>query len=526
MKIEGTYNIITDKGTTKDIIESVMMAYEIEHDEQIKNLAFELKGSSEIESCKNIFQYAVDNVNYIADVGVQLIKSPARLLHDTTGDCKSYSIFIAACLRYLGIEHFFRFVSYNKVKEATHVYVVAVINNQNIPIDAVAFEQAGKPFGTEIKFTYRADMSNRTTQIAYLAGIENSGIGYIGNVSHFDVDTYLNSGVFDVWLDDEDEDTLTQAKGYLLSEWDKEWTNYAYANSLNEAVEALNRLQYVSIMIRFYNEYRNNTEMLHRAAYAFSNLINSKAFDSTESNAENRIFFSDEHYNILLDRLETANSGDKTFVGNWNKNVVEANVNYTDADGRVMGIGSINELRTNLKKTGGYYLYTFIPESDANKYGADVYRKRLIQKRILDLNKDVMVAAKKMTTAEIDNLVYSGCSTTWGATPINTLTGLKSPKVGVIDPVTLALIIKLISAATALIVAIVSAINALKKIDKSTLDSGIPADGEWQLDESGKGGNKKPTGLKSMLSTASLGTLIPLLLIGGLAIKKLKSNSN
>ena len=520
MKIKGTYKVITDKGNTSDIITTVMMAYEIEKDEQIRDLAFELKGSSEIESCKNIFQYAVDNVNYIADVGVQLIKSPARLLHDTTGDCKSYSIFIAACLRYLGIQHFIRFVSYNKNKEATHVYVVAVINNQNIPIDAVAFEQAGKPFGTEIKYTYRADMSSRTTQIAYLAGLEENRIG---NVSDFDVDAFLNSGLFDVWLDDEDENSLTQAKGYLLSEWDREWTNYAFANTLNEAIEALNRLQYIGAMIRFYNEYRDDDRMLKHAGYAFSGLIKNKTFDSNEINPENRFFFSDAQHNMVLNFLETSNSGDKTFVANWNLNIVDANINYTDADGRVMGIGSIDELRTNLKKTGGYYLYTFIPDSDANKYGSAVYRKRLVQKRILDLNKDVMVTAKKMTAAEIDNLVYSGCTTTWGAAPINAVKGLGTPGVS-IALTTLLLILKVVAASIGIIVAIIAAVNSLKKVSSETIEGGMPEDGEWNTSGTGGSGDKKPNGLTNLISSASMSTLVPVLLIGGLLLKKLKSN--
>ncbi|NLO72287.1 MAG: transglutaminase domain-containing protein [Porphyromonadaceae bacterium] len=114
-------------GKTSDIVSVVMETYNKDW-QQVSELA-KTFGSGNIpvaKVCKNIFDYVIDNVQYREDPpGVQWVKTPARLLADGVGDCKSMSIFIASCLRALGIDHFFRFVSFNNRKEATHVYVVA-----------------------------------------------------------------------------------------------------------------------------------------------------------------------------------------------------------------------------------------------------------------------------------------------------------------------------------------------------------------------------------------------------------------
>lgn len=524
MKIKHTYDIITTEGSTSDIISVVMMAYEIEKDNQIADLANELKGETELDTCRNVWQYLCTNIRYIADVGTQEIKSPARLVHDGFGDCKSYSVFTACILRYLGIKHFFRFASYSNVKEATHVYVVAKIDNNDIPIDAVAYVQAMRPFGTEIKYTYRVDMNNRTTRIAYLAGIENYKIG----ATDFDVQAFLNSGRFDVWLDDESENSLTLAKGYLLSEWAKEWANYSVATSNTEALEALNRLQYVGAMIRAYNENRNDNDALLQVGKAIAEIIDNRDFDSTEMNPDNRDFFSDDQNERIIEYSQFQNlNANNSFVEFWNENIVEANNQYTDDDGEIMGIGSVQELRTNLMKTGGYYLYTYIPDADASKYNATVYRKRLIQKRILELNKDILTTSKKMSAGELDNLIYSGCVSTWGANPGNAIVALKQgingARIG--EPITAATIIlicKVIIAVITVIVAVVKAINALKAVSPETVEGGAVNPDDLFAPGNGNGtGNNKP-GSNTGLTEAGTSWLLPLMLVGGFIVSKLK----
>jgi hypothetical protein len=101
-----------------------------------------------------------------------MVRTPARLVHDRTGDCKSYSLFTAVILRYLRIQHVFRFVSYSTAKEATHVYVVAFDKGREIVIDAVAKQQLNYDFGYEKQYNYRCDMAKGGTKISYLAGFK------------------------------------------------------------------------------------------------------------------------------------------------------------------------------------------------------------------------------------------------------------------------------------------------------------------------------------------------------------------
>lgn len=173
MKIRNINKVLYTNGGTSDIIRVVMMAYDIESDPQIYELAEKLKGSTTVETCKNIWKYLVDNIRYAADSDGdrgEMVRTPARLVHDGTGDCKSYSLFTAVILRYLRITHVFRFASYSERREATHVYVVAFDGKREIVIDAVAKQQLNSPFGFEKKYNYKCDMANGGTKISYLSG--------------------------------------------------------------------------------------------------------------------------------------------------------------------------------------------------------------------------------------------------------------------------------------------------------------------------------------------------------------------
>lgn len=97
------------------------------------------------ERCEAVFAYLVRHVVYrLDDDGVQWIKSPARLLEDGCGDCKSLTMFIACCLHCMGIEHIIRFVNYDGGSQYTHVYPVAIDEFGNeIVLDACEKDSDG-----------------------------------------------------------------------------------------------------------------------------------------------------------------------------------------------------------------------------------------------------------------------------------------------------------------------------------------------------------------------------------------------
>lgn len=128
MMIADGKNTLLAIGLNDDVVSAELACYE-QWKDQPKELVSNLTGSVD-EKCEAVFSYLVDHVAYrLDDDGMQYIKSPARLLKDGFGDCKSLTMFIACCLNCLGINHIIRFVNYDGGKQYTHVYPVALDEN-------------------------------------------------------------------------------------------------------------------------------------------------------------------------------------------------------------------------------------------------------------------------------------------------------------------------------------------------------------------------------------------------------------
>lgn len=102
--------------------------------EQCKSIAQKFKGVTEIDTCKNIFDFLKNDIRYVADGGHQRVKLPSALLREKVGDCKSFSLFTGAILSNLGIGWKYVLVSYREDPTPTHIYVVT---DSGIIIDAV-----------------------------------------------------------------------------------------------------------------------------------------------------------------------------------------------------------------------------------------------------------------------------------------------------------------------------------------------------------------------------------------------------
>ena len=139
--------------------------------QQTKTIAPRYKGSSEAESCKKIFDYLKNHVNYKADGANQQVRLPSALMRTLQGDCKSYSVYTSAILTNLSIPHKLVYASYDpKDPTPTHIYV---ITNKGCIIDAVY----GK-FNAEKKATSK---KYKNMNISYIAGMgKKSRIGSMG----------------------------------------------------------------------------------------------------------------------------------------------------------------------------------------------------------------------------------------------------------------------------------------------------------------------------------------------------------
>lgn len=161
-------DLVKNDYDTGDIVKEVLDTYK-DTKGQLAAFAPQLRGNSDLETCRKIFEFIKKNIRYRIDPsGVQWVQTPARLWANKVGDCKSYSIFAAACLYNLGIPGCFRFVSYNKSPIPTHVYVVAYPGGKEIKIDAVL-----SGFNTENQYTHKIDYDMNS--LYRLSGIEGIG---------------------------------------------------------------------------------------------------------------------------------------------------------------------------------------------------------------------------------------------------------------------------------------------------------------------------------------------------------------
>lgn len=149
---EDNAQVMHRNGDTEDIISVILKADPL-NGEFTKQFAPHLKGSSDYDSCKRLWQFVRTNIEYQKDkAGHEVIKSPGKTWEDRYGDCKSMSNFIASCLKNLGIPYRYRFTSYDKDKEIGHVYVIAFLGSRIVILDAVHHS-----FNAEVPFTYVED---------------------------------------------------------------------------------------------------------------------------------------------------------------------------------------------------------------------------------------------------------------------------------------------------------------------------------------------------------------------------------
>lgn len=135
-KVTLKYNIYNNISGAKlycenyDIIQNILDA-KAEAVEQAKKILEQIhtqlrivKNMPFIEFAHFVWLFCKFNFVYSADKENQIVKSPNRMLHNSIGDCKSYSLFIYAMLKAKDYNPYFKFVCYDNSKIPSHVYIV------------------------------------------------------------------------------------------------------------------------------------------------------------------------------------------------------------------------------------------------------------------------------------------------------------------------------------------------------------------------------------------------------------------
>lgn len=165
----GKPYLVNSNGDTGDIIGAIMDA-DKQAARYTANLAPVLRGTDTYHTCANLWKFWKEHVRYQEDPeGHQYIKSPRELFHSGFGDCKSYSIAVASCLKNLGIPYVYRFTSETPGKEYHHVYIVAKTPQGPVIIDCVLDK-----FNYENPFVMNKDLSPARGAIGAAANDPNS----------------------------------------------------------------------------------------------------------------------------------------------------------------------------------------------------------------------------------------------------------------------------------------------------------------------------------------------------------------
>ena len=135
--------------------------------DQTKQLSELLKSNNTYETCKNIWHFVYEHINYKKDAtGYEQIRSPARAWHDrfTGVDCDCYSVFISSILSNLGISHTLRITKYHR-DYFQHIYPVVPFQNGYITMDCVTDR-----FNYEVPFSEKKDYP---MDLQYLSGFDD-----------------------------------------------------------------------------------------------------------------------------------------------------------------------------------------------------------------------------------------------------------------------------------------------------------------------------------------------------------------
>ena len=164
MECYHTNKIIVANGGNADVLKAVDACFLQErNNNNVIDYVAQWRNLTWYQQCLAVFDSLIDNVVYSADSFNQYVKTPARLLYDGVGDCKSFTIYLASCLWALGADEvILRFVSFNNLKIYSHVYCIARKGAETYTLDAVERTKDGKAiFNYARPFKYNFDCKHK-----------------------------------------------------------------------------------------------------------------------------------------------------------------------------------------------------------------------------------------------------------------------------------------------------------------------------------------------------------------------------
>lgn len=154
----GRRILIYQDGNTGDIVRSTMLADRWSAKYIDSRKADQLRGPDDYHTLENIYWFVKKNIRYKIDPnGRQDIRLPGYLFDSGEGDCKSFSVAIAALCRALSIPCKYRFVRQSGQPNFHHVYAVATTTDRSARGD-VLLDAVHRKFDAEPAYARRLDL--------------------------------------------------------------------------------------------------------------------------------------------------------------------------------------------------------------------------------------------------------------------------------------------------------------------------------------------------------------------------------
>lgn len=370
MKPDNHNTLINPRGRTHHIITEVLNTY-YTYRHTAHQFAQQFARATEELTARAIFDYIITHIRYQEDPdGVQWIKTPARLLSDASGDCKSMAIFTATMLYNLHHPFTIRFVSFTQNPAPTHVYIVT---RTGIIIDPVERINNQPIFNYATPYTHKIDYPMETTRISRL-----SGIGA-------EPDTTTQPLFI----------TQTIAANYLQSELELATEILAVNPADTQARTIANT---ITIATNLYTNATGNPDAMQRAAHLLQHTTEQPDITTTD------LTILETLLDQTITQLYTTTPITTThhqWIDWWNENIIANNYNDFDTnrqDRLLQNIAAanrigarkptnaeINNLLEDIRRSSPYYMYALCPETYIKqlryKY-PNIYPKYLIERKL------------------------------------------------------------------------------------------------------------------------------------------------
>jgi hypothetical protein len=160
-------SLVKNNATNKDLRNAIEKAYPFACKQlESKVLARKLRGRTDQETARNIFNWVVTNIKYNKDGANQIVRLPSGILRTKEGDCKSMSLLIASLLANNGITPTFIYTSYRPDPTPSHIYVEMQ--------DGTILDAVWRRFNSEKTPTHKY---KKIMDISYLSGIDGCSCG-------------------------------------------------------------------------------------------------------------------------------------------------------------------------------------------------------------------------------------------------------------------------------------------------------------------------------------------------------------